>query len=507
MIRATGVAVLVAGSALLAPMASPSLAAPTASKSPRAVASWSMVPLVKDVNRDGVIDGDGGVPRTGSFTKFPARTLVGAGNRIAQPNERLIDGALSWYLADAFPVRLDACDSTRGAQHRWIVDGTATPWTALRPGACARTVSLTEGPHAIRLEVREGGRTATASLTPTVTNILLVALGDSYASGEGNPRNVNAWIASPGSFAPYWDDAACRRSVLGGPARAALALEQASASTSVTLVDVACSGATVEQGILGPQPGAAAMSQIAQVRALIGDRPIDAVTISIGGNDVGFGSVLQTCLLATDCPLTRPSGGVLAGYPTLQQGVQARTGMLPGLFARVAGCLGGQGCTLAGPGADAPLALSPGAPVVPMLYPDITRGATGAPCSLLAMSPADFSWARSSMLVPQPGPAVAYMRANGATVTLPLPSGSLNGQVQATAGLGWHPATGTWDASGLTPVGHGVCAGAQAWAFDATAALLGQPAAAFHPNPTGQAQVAAALAAAVQAALPAVPPS
>lgn len=480
-------------------------ALPQAPSAPMAVASWSMVPLVKDVNRDGVIDGDGGVPTSGSFTKFPAARLIGAGNRVAQPNERLIDGRLSWYLGAGLPVRLDACRSTIGAEHRWVVDGTPTAWSPLTRKGCARTIDLLEGPHAVTLEVRRAGRIARSALDVTATNILLVALGDSYASGEGNPRNVDAWIASPGAFDAYWDDAACHRSVLGGPARAALALEQASPRTSVTLVDVACSGATIEQGILGPQPNAAGLSQIEQVRQIVGDRPIDAVTISIGGNDVGFGSVLETCLLATDCPLTRPTGGVLAGFPTVQQGVQARTGELPSLFARVAGCLGGASCTISGPGTDAPLVLSAGAPVVPMLYPDITRAASGAPCSVLGMSRSDFSWARSSMLVPQPGAVVSYTRANGTAVSLPLPNGSLNGQVQATAGLGWHPATGTWDASGSSPVGHGVCAGPQAWAFDVTAAILGQPNAAFHPNPTGQQQVAAALAAAVQAALPPVP--
>lgn len=497
MIPAIAIAAVAGSLAVLVPQAPATLVAK---------ADWSMVPLVKDVNRDGVIDGDGGVPSAGSLTKSPSARMVGAGNRIAQPNERLIDGALSWYLGEGFPVRLDACGSTKGADHRWIVDGRASTWTPLTKRSCATTVTLTEGSHVVALEVRKGGKTVRTRVTPQVQNILMVALGDSYASGEGNPRNVDAWIASPGPFDPYWDDASCRRSVLGGPARAALALEQASARTSVTLVYVACSGAQVERGILGPQPGAAAVSQIEQVRRIIGARTIDAVTISIGGNDVGFGAVLQSCLVASDCPLVRPSGGgVLAGYPTVQQGVQARTGMLPGLYARVAGCLGGASCTLAGPGDDTPLAMSAGAPVVPMLYPDITRAASGAPCSVLAMTPNDFSWARSSILTPQPAPAVDYTRTNGATVSLPLPNGSLNGQVQATAALGWRPATGTWDASASSAVGHGVCAGSQAWAYDASVVLFGQPSAAFHPNPVGQQQIAAALAAAVQAALPPVP--
>lgn len=480
------------------------LLVPTAPAPLKAVGTWSMVPMVKDVNDDGVIDGDGGVPKSGSFTTSPSPVFVGEGNRIAQPNERLINGALSWYLNPAgYPVRLDACAS-RGTDHRWIIDGTATAWKPLKKRTCATTIDLQEGRHTATLEVRLGEQRARTDVTFNARNIIMVALGDSYASGEGNPRNVNAWIQNGGGIDPYWDDNSCNRSALAGPARAALALERASASTSVTLVHVACSGATVEQGVLGPQPGSAALSQIEQARRLIGERTIDAVTISVGGNDIGFGSVLETCLIRRDCPLTKASGGVLAAYPTVQQGVQARTAMLPALYARIAGCLSGGACTLAGPGTDDPLPLSVGAPVVPMLYPDITRAASGAPCSVLGMSQSDFSWARDSILVPQPTPAVTYTRSNGSQVNLPLPSGSLNGQVQATAGLGWRPSTGTWDASGSSSTGHGVCAGREAWAFDVTAAILGQPAAAFHPNPAGQRQVAEALAAAVRAALPAV---
>lgn len=481
---------------------SAAILAPTAQPAVSAQATWSMVPLVKDVNSDGVIDGDGGVPKSGSSSRFPSKTFVGEGNRVAQPNERLISGALSWYLNDAgYPVRLDACAS-RGTDHRWIVDGTVGAWSILKKTKCATTIDLQEGAHNVTLEVRQGSKTARRNFPVDVRNILMVALGDSYASGEGNPRNVNAWMQSGGSFDAYWDDNACHRSVLGGPARAALALERATSATSVTLVDVACSGATVEQGVLGPQAGAAGLSQIEQVRRIIGGRAIDAVTLSVGGNDVGFGAMLETCLLRLDCPLIRATSGVLAAYPTVQHGVQARTGMLPALYSRIAGCLGGTACVLNGDGTDTPLVLSPGAPVVPMLYPDITRSASGASCQVFAMTQSDFTWARSSMLVPQPGASVTYTKSNGANITLPLPSGSLNGQVQATAGLGWRPATGTWEASGSSPIGHGICAGSQAWAFDVTAALLGQPSAAFHPNPVGQEQVSAALAAAVAAALP-----
>ena len=76
---------------LLIPLAGQAQAA----ENPRAKPSWSMVPQAKDTNNDGVIDGDGGVPVSGALTREPATRYKGAGNRIAQPSERLIGGVLS----------------------------------------------------------------------------------------------------------------------------------------------------------------------------------------------------------------------------------------------------------------------------------------------------------------------------------------------------------------------------------------------------------------------------
>ena len=68
--------------------------APVVAAGPNVVAkgSWSMVEMTKDVNHDGVIDGDGGVPKSGALSLTPSKQIVGTGNHIAQPNERLIGG-------------------------------------------------------------------------------------------------------------------------------------------------------------------------------------------------------------------------------------------------------------------------------------------------------------------------------------------------------------------------------------------------------------------------------
>ncbi|MDA3023067.1 MAG: hypothetical protein O2943_10555, partial [Actinomycetota bacterium] len=208
---------------------------------PAAVAkgTWFMVPQSKDANGDGFIDGDGGVPKSGALALRPSAKFVGAGNFIAQPNERLIGGALSWYLDPAgYPVQLSACAST-GDNYIWTISQgqtiiTTTAARALKKKTCKTTLTIPEGDYNFRLTVQSGKKRAVQNLPATVKNYLLVVIGDSYASGEGNPRNVEAWLSEAGSFAPYWDDDKCNRSVRGAPAQSALALERSLPFTSVT---------------------------------------------------------------------------------------------------------------------------------------------------------------------------------------------------------------------------------------------------------------------------------
>ncbi|MDO8309585.1 MAG: GDSL-type esterase/lipase family protein [Actinomycetota bacterium] len=483
-------------------------AAPATAADARAEGSWSMVPQSKDANDDGIIDGDGGVPRRGALSSQPSADIVGAGNHVAQPNERLIGGSLSWYLTDrGFPVRLDACAST-GARYRWTArpmsgPSTVLPWATLEAGACSRTAFLPEGAYELVLEVRAGGSRDREVIRADVRNILVVALGDSYASGEGNPRNVKAWLREGGSFTPYWDDDACHRSARGGPAQAALLLEESSPTTSVTLVDVTCSGASVDAGVLGPQRAAGQpTSQVERARAFVGDRVVDLVTLSVGGNDVGFTSVLEACALNSDCPLVRASSGPLRAYPRIQDGVQAETGALAAKYRRIAACLGGDPCLLADGRTVPGIRLDADSRVLPTLYPDITRRADGSACTYLTIDSAEFAWARQTILVPNPVSPYTYPLSRGGTVSLSVAQGSLNQQVAATTALpGWRPVIGTWSASGESAVGHGVCAGDEAWAFGATL-LSSLPSASFHPNVTGQRVAASALTAAMLAALP-----
>jgi len=461
---------------------------------PIAQGSWSMVPQSKDANKDGFIDGDGGVPQSGALTLKPSSTFVGAGNFIAQPNERLIGGSLSWYFEDAgFPVTLNACKS-QGDSYSWKIQRGGkivqqTKATKLSKKTCTTTVILPEGLHSFTLTVGSGTKLKRQSMVANISNYLMVVLGDSYASGEGNPRNVDAWINNrTTSFAPYWDDDRCNRSVHGAPAQAALTLEKASAQTSVTLVDVSCSGATVQKGILGPQYRGA-NSQIEAVRDVVGDRTIDAVVISIGGNDVGFGSILTTCALQSNCPLAKATGLPLSAFPSVQAGVQSLTADLAASYSSINKCFTDVTCQGAQNQKLPGLSLSATGRIFVNSYPDMSRSQTGSICSYLTITEADFAWAQDSILNPTPNQPFNYQTTRGGQVLLDNSAGSLNGAIANTAILGWQPIMGTWIDTGTKPIGRGVCAGNQSWIFGLTG-FGGFTSGSFHPNPLGQSEIA-----------------
>ncbi|MEV6839254.1 SGNH/GDSL hydrolase family protein [Streptomyces sp. NPDC051133] len=123
-----------------------------------------------------------------------------------------------------------------------------------------------------------------ASTTPAAAHsghgrtVDYVALGDSYTSGPGIPRQV---------------DAGCARSDHNYPS---LVADRAQATA---LTDVSCAGATTAE--MWQAQG----SNKPQLDAL--DRDTDLVTVQIGGNDVGFGSIIGTCArLAAQDPAGNP---------------------------------------------------------------------------------------------------------------------------------------------------------------------------------------------------------
>ena len=115
------------------------------------------------------------------------------------------------------------------------------------------------------------------------TDVQAVVMGDSVAAGLGNPP-----LASPTKL-----DTACQRSFDAYAADLA-------AVNNWNVLNLACSGATIQAGVLGPQHlfHATAPAQLAQARKAT---HASVVIVSIGANDLGWSGLVRLCAAAGSC--------------------------------------------------------------------------------------------------------------------------------------------------------------------------------------------------------------
>jgi hypothetical protein len=158
-----------------------------------------------------------------------------------------------------------------------------------------------EGKYVVRADV--AGSTKVFERDVVIQDFIIGVLGDSNASGEGNPvvkgRN------------PTWRNTDCHRSENSGLAQAAIEMEKASAHSSVTLIHLACSGAKITRGLLEPYDGLFADGgdhdpQVQELRSRAGNREIDATLVSVGINDLdpnGFSRIITKCFALPRCEL------------------------------------------------------------------------------------------------------------------------------------------------------------------------------------------------------------
>jgi hypothetical protein len=197
-------------------------------------------------------------------------------------------------------LRVSGAACTGAGSYVWLVDETVVE----RTGKCHyRHRFPAEGSYSVRLEASVDGRElAPRTQQVVVQDWLIVSIGDSVASGESVPD-------VPDASAARWQSTICHRSARAAPAKAAARIERADEHTSVTFIHLACSGADVRKGLLGPyagiEPPASGAQQPPQVRVLNGLaqlRRVDAVLVSVGANDVYFGPIVRFCAAA---PLAR----------------------------------------------------------------------------------------------------------------------------------------------------------------------------------------------------------
>lgn len=168
----------------------------------------------------------------------------------------------------------------------------------------ARVLSLVPAGLLVGLLVR-----CAAPPGPSTTGaFLVVALGDSFASGQGAPDQPFSWWRF---WEPVgWADRRCNRSHHSPTALAVAELEQQ--GESVGLQSFACSGASIEEGLLeshmGPEPDPGDLPLQPQVAALqdyAQSTDVDAVTIMVGGNDIYFQRTVMACI-AFHCKISKP---------------------------------------------------------------------------------------------------------------------------------------------------------------------------------------------------------
>lgn len=316
-------------------------------------------------------------------------------DRIRDPDKNHVFGYLpaDEIQAPTFEVTLIACQSSDTASHfKWTVKEQSGHPFHFESSDCETNVKLPEGTYDVSLTVtfRDGRSVATEDAIE-VQDWLIVSIGDSFASGEGAPEA--GLIAGRDA---RWKNRQCHRSSLAGAPQAALDLEQGDPRSSVTLVHVACTGAQVQKGLISPQDarkgGGKAIPQIRQVAELIGARKIDALLVSIGGNDIGFAPLIVQCALRR-CGNQKDTATVHQKLNDLFEGGGSMAG-IPALIR----CISSPECRPGVPGLEIPPDK-----LFATTYPDPTqrekRGDTVS-CRYITITPKELTWANKEVLEP-----------------------------------------------------------------------------------------------------------
>lgn len=336
-------------------------------------------------------------------------------------------GGIDAYLnPQAHEVELwlsgDGAAVPASARCEWRIDG-----LLVAEAGCAERVS---GPG-IALPYPEGGAISVNVVGETpliadvrVKDLLVAGLGDSFASGEGNPNIPVAFSESrrARNFYPereqndaggdaVWTDELCHRSLYGQQLRAALQIAVENPQVAITFLDYSCSGAGIEAGILGPQtyverqPSNTRSSQAAPpliaggetdaqlyrlVRELCRNRPeikrgiprcpdqafrrnLDLVLLTIGGNDIGFSSIVAWASLRDGASASIAS--FFGATVSAEEFASRMREDLPGAYAKLASAF--QASLPLTSGADG---LFDPSRVVLSAYPDLVTGETGEIC-------------------------------------------------------------------------------------------------------------------------------
>jgi lysophospholipase L1-like esterase len=224
-----------------------------------------------------------------------------------------------------------------------------------------------------------------------VRDALVAGMGDSIASGEGNPdravrlsdegfcfkslsgveyyrpgragysgnKSCNLMLGEDPKSSEWslqsarWMSGPCHRSLYGYQTRTALQLAVENRHLAITYIPLGCSGATINVGFLEsqramecPSPGTSAAcpgssrAQMAELNDLLAtarkqrpDRALDLVLLTIGANDIRFSGLIANVIVEPGTERSLLSrGGILASIDDAQKILERD---LPGNFAKL----------------------------------------------------------------------------------------------------------------------------------------------------------------------------
>lgn len=309
------------------------------------------------------------------------------------------DGERESYLKPAdYPVRITfAGTAPPGATCAWTLQNNTDAKQELTIGCEEEITTRVPAGVVTRVVVDaipKDGPVQHAETDIRVRDLLIAGLGDSIAAGEGNPDKPIALSeegfcfrrflgtsnsqyyrpgragfrgdksceaaadTTPGAAATStaatqdwqrhgarWMNAACHASLYGYQMRAALALAVENPQIAVTYVPLACSGATIAEGLLGsqtarecPLQGSCASSSPAQVRQLEGivrraGRSVDLMFLTIGANDIKFAGLVGNVIIEDTAERELSRRGDLVVSPQESNDILRKT--LPASFVKL----------------------------------------------------------------------------------------------------------------------------------------------------------------------------
>jgi hypothetical protein len=308
------------------------------------------------------------------------------------------DGTRESYLSPTdHRVEMRLAGAAPGTACAWVFDE-GDPQPRTYNGSCSEPVRIRLAygkPTNVSVEVAmPNGPPLRAVAEVAVRDLLIAGLGDSIAAGEGNPdrpvtlsdegfcfrrfgtgseyyrpgrasfngdRTCESTGGAPSSpqewtkLGARWLSQACHRSLYSYQLRTALALAVENPHVSVTFLPLACTGATIDAGVLGTQRArelnctsdkpcpATVPAQITQLQTYLAtarrtrpNRALDLVLLTVGANDINFSGLVGNVMIDSTAERVLFGRSVIASVESAES---ALSGNLPGDFGKLRAAL------------------------------------------------------------------------------------------------------------------------------------------------------------------------